>query len=76
MPSKGRLRGVGLTPYRLYLAANIPLVILIFWLPAYHTFLWGAMGWGAVAAVVTGTFKNRPRRRWPWFLVARHAQDA
>ena len=56
--------------YRTYLVANIPLVIAVFAFPAYHTFLWGAMGWGAVAAVVIGTARNRPPRRLAWILVA------
>jgi diguanylate cyclase (GGDEF)-like protein/PAS domain S-box-containing protein len=57
-------------PYRAYLAANVPLVALIFLLPQYHTFLWGSMGLGASAAVVVGTVKNRTPHRVPWFLIA------
>jgi diguanylate cyclase (GGDEF)-like protein/PAS domain S-box-containing protein len=57
-------------PHRWYLAANVPLVALIFAFLHYHTFLWGAMGWGATAAVVVGTLKNKPRRKLPWMLVA------
>jgi hypothetical protein len=57
-------------PHWAYLVANVPLVALIFLLPGYHTFLWGSLGWGAVAAVVVGTVANRPRRKLPWILVA------
>jgi diguanylate cyclase (GGDEF)-like protein/PAS domain S-box-containing protein len=57
-------------PHRLYLAANVPLVAVVFVFLQYHTFLWGAMGLGATAAVVVGTFKNRPRHKGPWLLVA------
>ena len=57
-------------PCRAYLAANVPLVVLIFLFLPNHTFLWGSMGWGAAAAVVVGTVKNRPRHKLPWILVA------
>jgi diguanylate cyclase (GGDEF)-like protein/PAS domain S-box-containing protein len=57
-------------PHWAYLLANVPLVALIFLFLPYHTFLWGAMGWGASAAVVLGTVKNRPRHTLPWILVA------
>ena len=57
-------------PYRAYLAANVPLVVLIYLFPRYHTFLWGAMGVGASVAVIVGTVKNRPRHRLPWILIA------
>jgi diguanylate cyclase (GGDEF)-like protein/PAS domain S-box-containing protein len=56
-------------PYRGYLAANVPLVVLIFLFPDYHTFLWGSMGLGASAAVIYGTVKNRPRYKTPWILI-------
>ena len=56
--------------HRAYLAANVPLVALIFLLPQYHSFLWGSMGLGAVAGVVVGTVKNRPRYKLPWILIA------
>jgi diguanylate cyclase (GGDEF)-like protein/PAS domain S-box-containing protein len=58
------------SPHWAYLMVNVPLVALIFLLPAYHTFLWGAMGWGAVAAVVVGTVRYRPRYKLPWIVVA------
>ena len=57
-------------PYRAYLAANVPLVALIFLFPQYHTFLWGTMGLGATTAVIVGTIKNRPRYKLPWILIA------
>jgi len=46
------------------------LVALIFLFLPYHTFLWGAMGCGASAAVVLGTARNRPRHKLPWILLA------
>jgi diguanylate cyclase (GGDEF)-like protein/PAS domain S-box-containing protein len=55
---------------RAYLVANVPLVVLIFLLPQFHTFLWGSMGLGAVGAVIVGTVKNRPRYKLPWILIA------
>jgi diguanylate cyclase (GGDEF)-like protein/PAS domain S-box-containing protein len=58
------------SPHWAYLIVNVPLVVLIFLLPADHTFLWGAMGWGAVAAVVGGTIINRPRNKLPWIFIA------
>ncbi len=57
-------------PHRAYLAANVPLVVLIFLLLQYHTFLWGILGLGATAAVIVGTVKNRPRYKLPWILIA------
>ncbi len=63
----GKVKGVR---HRAYLAANVPLVALIFLFLHYHTFLWGSMGLGATAAVVVGTVKNRPRHKLPWILVA------
>jgi diguanylate cyclase (GGDEF)-like protein/PAS domain S-box-containing protein len=57
-------------PHWAYLAANVPLIAAIFLFLRYHTFLWGAMGFGGAAAVVIGTVKNRPRSRLPWVLVA------
>jgi diguanylate cyclase (GGDEF)-like protein/PAS domain S-box-containing protein len=61
---------VKVAPYRAYLAANVPLVALIFLFLPYHTFLWGTMGVGATAAVVVGIIKNRPQRKLPWILFA------
>jgi diguanylate cyclase (GGDEF)-like protein/PAS domain S-box-containing protein len=57
-------------PHWAYLAANVPLVALIFLFLPYHTFLWGAMGWGGVAAIVIGIVKYRPRHKLPWILIA------
>ena len=67
----GRIGGlVKIAPYRVYLAANVPLVVLTFVLLHLHTFLWGAMGVGAVAAVLVGTLRYRPRKTLPWILIA------
>src|SRR5579863_6181906 len=57
-------------PHRVYLAANVPLVVLIFLFLPYHTFLWGTLGLGATAAVIVGAVKNRPRYKLPWVLIA------
>jgi diguanylate cyclase (GGDEF)-like protein/PAS domain S-box-containing protein len=54
----------------LYLLANVPLVIAIFALPRYHTYLWGSMGICSTVAILVGALKNRPARRAPWILVA------
>ncbi len=54
----------------LYLLANVPLVVAIFALPRYHTYLWGSMGLCSTVAIVTGELKNRPASRAPWILVA------
>jgi diguanylate cyclase (GGDEF)-like protein/PAS domain S-box-containing protein len=64
------VRKLRATPYQAYLAANVPLVGLIFLFPQYHTFLWGSMGCGATAAVVVGTIRNRPRQKLAWILIA------
>ena len=55
--------------HRRYLAANVPIVLAYFFLPEYHLWTWGVMGFGAAAAVFVGTFKNHPSRRWPWVLL-------
>jgi diguanylate cyclase (GGDEF)-like protein/PAS domain S-box-containing protein len=54
----------------LYLGFNVPLVIAIFSLPQYHVYLWGSMGLGSAAAIVTGAIRNHPNRRSPWVLIA------
>jgi diguanylate cyclase (GGDEF)-like protein/PAS domain S-box-containing protein len=61
---------LSVAPHRAYLAANVPLVALIFLFLQYHTFLWGSMGLGAMAAVVIGIINNRPRNKLPWILIA------
>lgn len=64
------IRRVMAAPYRAYLIANVPLVTAVFLFPQYHTFLWGAMGCGASAAVVVGTVRNRPQHKLAWILIA------
>ena len=54
----------------LYLLANVPLIVAIFALPRYHTYLWGSMGLCSTVAIVVGEIKNRPARRAPWILIA------
>src|SRR5579863_4919015 len=53
-----------------YLAANVPLVVVIYLLPRYHVYLWGLLGVGAAAAVVTGIVRNRPAHPIAWLCVA------
>jgi diguanylate cyclase (GGDEF)-like protein/PAS domain S-box-containing protein len=55
---------------RLYMGANVPLVVLIFLFPRYHVYLWGLLGLGSAAAIVVGTARNRPAHRLPWFILA------
>jgi hypothetical protein len=51
--------------HRLYLAVNVPLVSAYFFLPAYHLWLWGLIGFGASGAVFAGVRTNRPVKRVP-----------
>jgi diguanylate cyclase (GGDEF)-like protein/PAS domain S-box-containing protein len=53
-----------------YLAANVPLVVIIYLLPHYHVYLWGLLGIGSAAAVVAGVVRNRPTRPIAWLCVA------
>ncbi len=53
-----------------YLAANVPLVVVIYLLPHYHVYLWGLLGVGSAAAVVTGVVRNRPAHPMAWLCVA------
>ena len=48
---------------------NVPLVVAIFSLPAYHVYLWGLLGLGSAAAIVVGMVRNRPAHRMAWLLV-------
>ncbi|HUC13853.1 MAG TPA: EAL domain-containing protein [Acidimicrobiales bacterium] len=53
-----------------YLAANVPLVAIIYLLPRYHVYLWGLLGLGAAAAVVVGVLRNRPAHPMAWLCIA------
>src|SRR5271156_4382741 len=53
-----------------YLAANVPLVVVIYLLPHYHVYFWGLLGVGSAAAVVTGVVRNRPAQPIAWLCVA------
>jgi diguanylate cyclase (GGDEF)-like protein/PAS domain S-box-containing protein len=52
------------------LAANVPLVVIIYLLPHYHVYLWGLLGLGSAAAVVAGVVRNRPTHPVAWLCVA------
>ena len=54
----------------IYLGVNVPLVVAIFALPAYHVYLWGTMGVGSAVAVAVGVLRNRPTRPAAWVVVA------
>src|SRR6266849_4009828 len=58
------------TLQRAYLLANAPLIVAIFLVPHYHTYLWGLMGLSAAAAVVVGVVKHRPNHPLAWILVS------
>jgi diguanylate cyclase (GGDEF)-like protein/PAS domain S-box-containing protein len=60
----------GATWMWVYLGANVPLVIAVFALPEYHTYLWGLLGLGSAAAVTVGVVRNQPSRRWPWLCIS------
>ncbi|MFB9186945.1 putative bifunctional diguanylate cyclase/phosphodiesterase [Dactylosporangium sucinum] len=38
--------------------------------PGMHMLWWGAIGLSSTAGVVVGVLVHRPRRRWPWFMLA------
>ena len=69
MSSSARRRHLP-TLQQAYLAANVPLVVAIFLLPGYHTYLWGGMGLAATVAVVVGVARHHPRHPGAWVLVA------
>jgi len=45
-------------------------VVVIYLLPHYHVYLWGLLGVGSAAAVVTGIVRNRPAHPIAWLCVA------
>src|SRR5213083_189407 len=46
------------------------LAVVYFALPDAPRWLWTAIGVSSVIATVVGVWRNRPRRRLPWLLVA------
>jgi diguanylate cyclase (GGDEF)-like protein/PAS domain S-box-containing protein len=52
-----------------YLAANIPLIVVIFRFPHLHVYLWGTLGVGSAAAMIVGVVRNRPAHRMAWVLL-------
>src|SRR5574342_395760 len=57
-------------PLTRYMAWMLILAVVVFLLPSQHLFIWTAIGLSSVAAIVTGTWRNSPRRRAPWLLLA------
>jgi diguanylate cyclase (GGDEF)-like protein/PAS domain S-box-containing protein len=54
---------------KVYLAANIPLIVVIFRFPHLHVYLWGTLGVGSAAAMIVGVVRNRPTHRMAWVLL-------
>jgi diguanylate cyclase (GGDEF)-like protein/PAS domain S-box-containing protein len=52
-----------------YVGVNVPLVAAVFSLPQYHLYLWGMLGLGSAAAIVTGVIRNRPAHPMAWIFV-------
>ena len=46
------------------------LTVAVFLVPSQHLYLWAAIGFSSVAAIVIGIRRNSPRRRAPWLLLA------
>jgi diguanylate cyclase (GGDEF)-like protein/PAS domain S-box-containing protein len=38
--------------------------------PGWHIVIWSTIGATSCAAIIAGVFRNKPRRRWPWLLLA------
>jgi diguanylate cyclase (GGDEF)-like protein/PAS domain S-box-containing protein len=55
--------------WKLYLAANIPLIVVVFLFPHLHVYLWGTLGVGSAAAMIVGVLRNRPAHRVAWVLL-------
>ncbi len=62
----------GLAPYVawIYVGLNLPLIVAIFLWPTLHVYLWGVLGLGSAAAIVTGIVRNRPEHRSAWVVIA------
>jgi diguanylate cyclase (GGDEF)-like protein/PAS domain S-box-containing protein len=54
-----------------WFAAWMALLTVAFYLwPGQHMLWWGAIGLSSTAGVLVGVLVHRPRRRWPWLLLA------
>ena len=54
-----------------WFAAWMALLTVGFYLsPGQHMLWWGAIGLSSTAGVLVGVLVHRPRRRWPWLLLA------
>ena len=54
-----------------WFAAWMALLTVAFYLwPGQHMLWWGAIGLSSVCGVLVGVLVHRPRRRWPWLLLA------
>ncbi|GAB3870343.1 hypothetical protein GCM10027610_131960 [Dactylosporangium cerinum] len=54
-----------------WFAAWMALLTVAFYLwPGQHMLWWGAIGLSSTAGVLVGVVVHRPRRRWPWLLLA------
>ncbi|GAA2589220.1 hypothetical protein GCM10010399_19120 [Dactylosporangium fulvum] len=54
-----------------WFAAWMALLTVAFYLwPDMHMLWWGAIGLSSTAGVVVGVLVHKPRRRWPWLLLA------
>jgi diguanylate cyclase (GGDEF)-like protein/PAS domain S-box-containing protein len=52
-------------------AVWMALLTVAFYLwPGMHMLWWGAIGLSSTAGVVAGVLVHKPRRRWPWLLLA------
>ncbi len=46
------------------------LAVAVFLFPSQHVYIWFAIGLSSVVAIVAGTWRNSPRKRAPWVLLA------
>ncbi|MBB5873015.1 diguanylate cyclase (GGDEF)-like protein/PAS domain S-box-containing protein [Allocatelliglobosispora scoriae] len=53
-----------------YAAWMLALSVAFYAAPEQHLLIWGAVGVSSAAAVLFGVYRYRPRRRWPWYLIA------
>ncbi|HWB36514.1 MAG TPA: EAL domain-containing protein [Rugosimonospora sp.] len=56
--------------FAVYWAWMAVLTVGFYALPGWHIFIWSTIGISSCVAIVMGVLRNRPRRRWPWFLLA------
>jgi PAS domain S-box-containing protein len=53
-----------------YMAWMLILAVAVFLFPSLYLFIWTAIGLSSVAAILAGTWRNSPRKRAPWVLLA------